>query len=144
MEVLMQKSAPVDPGLPILEMNTTPLIDVLLVLLVMFIITIPIQTHAVKLDLPSDRPPLVVPPNPVVNTIETTKAGAVLWDGRPVSNVELRQELRVTQQMSPVPELHLRPHPETRYEVVDGVLATIKREQVRNFGFVGNERYLNR
>ena len=139
----MKKSAPFDPGLPMVEMNTTPLIDVLLVLLVMLIITIPPQTHAVKLDLPSSHPPLVHPPNPVVNTIAITKAGVILWDGAPVGDSALRQELRATQQMSPVPELHLLPEPETRYEVVDRVLATIKREHVRNVGFVGNERYLN-
>jgi biopolymer transport protein ExbD len=124
-------------------MNTTPLIDVMLVLLVMFIITIPMQTHAVKLDLPSGPPPTVLPPNPVVNDLVITRAGTVLWDGIPVTLAELRQELRLTQQMSPVPELHLRPHPEARYEAVDGVLGTIKREHVEKVGFVGNERYLN-
>lgn len=79
----------------------------------------------------------------MVNNLETTKAGIVLWNGSPVSETTLRQELRLSQQMSPVPELHLRPDPETRYEVVDEVLATIKSEHVEKMGFVGNERYLN-
>jgi biopolymer transport protein ExbD len=134
---------PLDRADPMIEMNTTPLIDVMLVLLVMFIITIPIQTHAVKLDLPSGPPPAVLPPNPVVNELAITKAGTILWDGVPMTQAELRQDLRLTQQMSPIPELHLRPDPEARYEVVDDVLGTIKREHVEKVGFVGNERYLN-
>ena len=128
---------------PIDQMNTTPLIDVLLVLLVMFIITIPIQTNAVKLDLPNGPPPPFAP-NPVVNELEITKAGAVLWNGIPVAHQQLRQELQLTQQMSPRPELHIRPDPQARYGVVDGVLRTIKREHVQKVGFVGNERYLHR
>lgn len=138
----MRKGATIGPADPVVEINTTPLIDVLLVLLVMLIITIPPQSHAVKLDLPGP-PPLVRPPNPVVNNLEITKAGVTLWNGAPVSDAGLRQELRLTQQMSPVPELHLRPDPETRYEVVDQVLATIKSEHVDKMGFIGNEQYVN-
>jgi biopolymer transport protein ExbD len=139
----MRKGATIDLADPLVEINTTPLIDVLLVLLVMLIITIPPQSHAVKLDLPNGRPPLVQPPNPAVNTLEITKAGVTLWNGSPVSEIALRQELQLTQQMSPVPELHLRPDPETRYEVVDQVLATIKSEHVNKVGFIGNEQYAN-
>ena len=138
----MRKGATVDLVDPVVEINTTPLIDVMLVLLVMLIITIPPQSHAVKLDLPSGPPPLVQT-NPVVNNLELTKSGIALWNGSPVSQAGLRQELRLTQQMSPVPELHLRPDPETRYEVVDQVLATIKSERVDKMGFVGNEQYRN-
>ena len=122
-------------------MNTTPLIDVLLVLLVMFILTVPIQTHAIKLNLPNGTPPVPLP-NPVVNELAITKPGSLLWDGVPMSRVEVGRELQLTQQMNPVPELHLRPDPEARYEVVDEVLALIKRENIQKFGFVGNERYL--
>jgi len=125
------------------QMNTTPLIDVMLVLLIMFIITIPIQTHAIKLDLPSGPPPKVVQPLPQVNEIDITSAGILLWNGSPMSDADIREELRLTQQMRPVPELHLRPDPEARYEVVDRLLGTIKQEQVEKVGFVGNERYLN-
>ena len=128
---------------PIDQMNTTPLIDVMLVLLIMFIITIPIQTHAIKLDLPSGPPPKVVQPLPRVNEIDITSAGILLWNGSPMSDADIREELRLTQQMRPVPELHLRPDPEARYEVVDRLLGTIKQEQVEKVGFVGNERYLN-
>lgn len=114
----MRKGARIDLGDPVVEINTTPFIDVLMVLLVMLIITRPPQSHAVKLDLPGP-PPIVQPPNPVVNSLEITRAGATLWNGMPVSDAALREELRITQQMNPIPELHLRPDPATRYEVVD-------------------------
>jgi biopolymer transport protein ExbD len=141
-EVLMRKGATIDLANPMVELNTTPLIDVLLVLLVMLIITIPPATHNVKLDLPGP-PPTVPQPNPVVNNLEITSAGVTLWNGSPVSDLQLRQELRLTLQMNPRPELHLRPDSETRYEVVDRVLAIIKSEHVEKVGFVGNERYVN-
>jgi biopolymer transport protein ExbD len=129
---------------PLIEMNTTPLIDVLLVLLVMFIITIPIQSHAVKLDLPGPTDMPFPPPDPVKNELGITKTGTLLWNGSPVSDEALRQELRVTQQMRPTPELHLRPDPEAPYGAVDELLGLIKREHVQRVGFVGNEAYANR
>jgi biopolymer transport protein ExbD len=131
-------------GEPMMDVNTTPLIDVMLVLLIMFIITIPIQTHAVKLDLPQDNPNQTPPPiDPVKNKIVIEPNGAVLWNGAPVNQVQLRQYLDLTQQMAPVPELHLQPHPQARYEAVDEVLATTKRANVEAMGFVGNEAYAN-
>ena len=131
-------------GEPMMDINTTPLIDVMLVLLIMFIITIPIQTHAVKLDLPVDSQNNTPPPiDPVKNKIVVDPAGTVTWNGAPVNEVQLRQFLDLTQQMTPVPELHLQPHPEARYEVVDEVLAITKRANVEAMGFVGNEAYRN-
>jgi len=123
-----------------IEMNTTPLIDVMLVLLVMFIITIPVQTHAVKLDLPKVCTTCPAP-NPIKNEIMITRSNAVLWNGTPLSDSDLRYLLARTRRMRPEPELHLRPDPESRYEVVDRVLGLIKREQVTKVGFVGNEAY---
>ena len=130
-------------GEPMMDINTTPLIDVMLVLLIMFIITIPIQTHAVKIDLPVDDPNNVTPPpvDPVKNKIVVDPSGAVLWNGAPVNLVTLRQYLDITTTMTPTPELHLQPHPEARYELVDEVLAVVKRANVTAFGFVGNEAY---
>ncbi len=129
-------------GEPMMDINTTPLIDVMLVLLIMFIITIPIQTHAVKLDLPvDDQPPTPPPIDPVKNKIVIEPNGAVLWNGAPVDLVTLRQYLDITQTMNPIPELHLQPHPNARYEVVDQVLAVTKRAAVEKMGFVGNEAY---
>ncbi len=140
----MQTASDNTAGEPMMEINTTPLIDVMLVLLIMFIITIPIQTHAVKLDLPVDNPNQPPPPiDPVKNKVVVTAAGAVLWNGGPVTLEQLRQYLEISQQMNPIPELHLQPEPEARYELVDEVLAATKRAQVDKMGFVGNEAYMN-
>jgi biopolymer transport protein ExbD len=129
---------------PMMDINTTPLIDVMLVLLIMFIITIPIQSHAVKLDLPQNQPNQTPPPiDPVKNKIVVMPDGAVLWNGTPVNLVTLRQYLDITTTMQPTPELHLQPHPEARYELVDEVLAVTKRAQVTAMGFVGNESYVS-
>jgi biopolymer transport protein ExbD len=127
---------------PMMDINTTPLIDVMLVLLIMFIITIPIQTHAVKLDLPQDQPNQQPPPiDPVKNKVVISPGDVVLWNGSPIDLVRLRQYLDVTQTMNPVPELHLQPEPNARYELVDEVLAVTKRARVEKMGFVGNEAY---
>ena len=130
-------------GEPMMDINTTPLIDVMLVLLIMFIITIPIQTHAVKIDLPVDNPNPTNPPpiDPVKNKIVIEPTGQILWNGAPVDLTTLRQYLDITTTMTPTPELHLQPHPQARYVVVDEVLAVVKRANITSFGFVGNEQY---
>jgi biopolymer transport protein ExbD len=132
-----------DDGEPMMEMNTTPLIDVMLVLLIMFIITIPIQTHAVKVDLPqaNNQPQNVVEPQK--NKVYIDAQGQVYWNSAPIDDVTLRQYLDQTLQMSPEPELHFQPDPQARYDVVDRVLAIIKRANVNKLGFVGNEQYRN-
>ncbi len=139
----MQTTGSNDSAEPMMEINTTPLIDVLLVLIIMLIITIPPQTHAVKLDLPqqTDAPP--PPVEPTKNKLVITQPGQVLWNGTPVTLIQLRQYLDVSQQMNPVPELHLQPEPNARYELVDEVLAVTKRAHVSKMGFVGNEAYGN-
>jgi biopolymer transport protein ExbD len=128
---------------PMMEINTTPLIDVMLVLLIMIIMTIPIQSHAVKLDLPQNSQSTPPPIDPVKNKIVVTPQGQVLWNGTPVNLTTLRQYLDLTTTMRPVPELHLQPDPQARYELVDEVLAVCKRAQVTAMGFVGNEAYAN-
>ncbi|WP_395001208.1 ExbD/TolR family protein [Sphingomonas sp.] len=137
----MQTTSSNDSAEPMMEINTTPLIDVLLVLIIMLIITIPPQTHAVKLDLPqnSEAPP--PPVEPTKNKLVITQTGAILWNGTPVTLQQLRTYLDVSQQMNPVPELHLQPEPNARYELVDEVLAVTKKAQVSKMGFVGNEAY---
>lgn len=131
-----------EDGEPMMEMNMTPLIDVLLVLLIMFIITIPIQTHAVKVDLPQgNQPP--PPVLPTKNTLAIDPAGAITWNGLPTNQLTLRQYLDASAAMSPEPELHFQPDPQARYEVVDQVLAVIKRSSVSKLGFIGNEQYRN-
>ena len=126
---------------PMMEINTTPLIDVMLVLLIMFIITIPLQSHAVKLDLPGGPPPLVVEPDPVKNKIVVTDGGGILWNGTEVTKTELAALLGATQAMRPIPELHLQPEAGARYELVDELLAITKHANVTKMGFVGNEAY---
>lgn len=128
---------------PMMEINTTPLIDVLLVLIIMLIITIPPQTHAVKLDLPQDQNTPPPPVDPIKNKLVITAPGVILWNGTPVDLAQLRTYLDVTQQMNPVPELHLQPEPNARYELVDEVLAVTKRAKVSKMGFVGNEQFAN-
>ena len=138
----MQTTGSNTAGEPMMDINTTPLIDVMLVLLIMFIITIPIQTHAVKLDLPVNQPNQPPPPiDPVKNIVVVTHDGNILWNGNPVSQPQLRQYLDITQQMNPVPELHMQPDATARYEVVDKVLAITKQAHVQKMGFVGNEYY---
>ena len=139
----MQTASDNAEGEPMMDINTTPLIDVMLVLLIMFIITIPIQTHAVKLDLPVNQPNQPPPPvDPVKNVLSINAQDQVLWNGGPVTMPQLRSYLDTTQQMNPVPELHLQPEPEARYELVDQVLAVTKRANVTKMGFVGNEAYM--
>ena len=140
----MQTTSDNTSGEPMMDINMTPLIDVMLVLLIMFIITIPIQTHAVKLDLPVDNTNNPPPPiDPVKNKVVVTAQGQILWNGTAVSPEQLRQYLELSQQIQPVPELHLQPEPEARYELVDEVLAITKRARVEKMGFVGNEAYMN-
>lgn len=127
---------------PMMDINTTPLIDVMLVLLIMFIITIPVQTHAVKLDLPQSLPNQTPPPiDPIKNVVRIDPANTIYWNGTPISPDTLKSYLRQTTQMDPEPELHLEPDPNARYSVVDQVLAVAKQSQVTKMGFVGNERY---
>ena len=138
----MQTTSDNSSAEPMLEMNMTPLIDVLLVLIIMFIITIPPQTHAVKLDLPVNQQNNTPPPvDPIKNKVVITQPGAILWNGAPVNLATLRQYLDTSQQMNPVPELHLQPEPNARYELVDEVLAVTKKARVSKMGFVGNEQY---
>jgi len=140
----MQTTSDNSSGEPMLDVNVTPLIDVMLVLLIMFIITIPIQTHAVKLDLPVQQPnppPQVI--DPIKNVLSINAQDQVLWNGSPVTMQQLRSYLDTTQQMNPVPELHLQPDATARYEVVDKVLAVTKQAHVQKMGFVGNEYYQN-
>ena len=140
----MQTTSDNTKGEPMMEMNVVPLIDILLVLLIMFIITIPVQTHAVKLDLPVQQPNQPPPPiEPQKNKVVVTAQGQILWNGNPVTQQQLRQYLEITQQMNPIPELHLQPDATARYELVDEVLAVTKEAHVQKMGFVGNEYYMS-
>ena len=139
----MQTTSDNVEGTPMMEMNMTPLIDVLLVLLIMFIITIPVQSHAVTLDLPVNQPNNTPPPvDPIKNRLSITAGGVVTWNGSPVNLEQLRQYLEISQQMNPIPELHMQPEADAPYGLVDEVLAVTKRAHVEKMGFVGNEAYM--
>ncbi len=123
---------------PMIEMNMTPLVDVLLVLIIMFIITVPIQSHAVKLDLPQG---IALPSHAQRNLLTIAPDGVVRWNGVAADDATLMATLRASKATLPQSELHLRPDALARYERVDEVLAMTKRADITRMGFVGNEAY---
>ena len=142
----MAMSGGKDDGSPMMEMNTTPLIDVLLVLLIMFIMSIPVGIDAVNIDLPAPNPdpPPLDQIDPVVNKIVLTPQNQILWNADPIDESELVRNLQITRNTTAYavePELQFEPDQSARYAVVDEVLAAIKRSKVTKLGFVGNERY---
>jgi biopolymer transport protein ExbD len=126
---------------PMMDINMTPLIDVMLVLLIMFIITIPVMTHAVKLDMPraTNAPSNV---QPIVINLEIDFDGTVLWNGTPVEIEALEGYFRREAANEPQPELHIRPSKRAKYDVVARVLASAQRNGMRKIGFVGNEQFM--
>ncbi len=126
---------------PMMDINMTPLIDVMLVLLIMFIITIPVMTHAVKLDMPraTNAPSNV---QPIVINLEIDFDGTVLWNGTPVEVEALEGYFRREAANEPQPELHIRPSKRAKYDVVARVLASAQRNGMRKIGFVGNEQFM--
>jgi len=126
---------------PIATMNTTPLIDVMLVLLIMFILTVPLATHAVKINLPVGKPPLTAD-QPRVHRLAIDQAGRLSWDGAALAESALPEKL--DNMMATHPDdgvLELQAEATTRYEAFDRVLATVKKHGVERLGFVGNERF---
>jgi biopolymer transport protein ExbD len=124
------------------EMNTTPLIDVMLVLLIMLIITIPIQLHSVNLNMPAGNPP---PPSapPQVVTIDVDFDGSIFWNGEPVLSRQLLEDrLAATAAVPDQPEVHLRPNKLVEYERVAMVMASAQRLGVSKLGIVGNEQFI--
>jgi biopolymer transport protein ExbD len=125
-----------------IEMNMTPLIDVMLVLIIMLIITIPIQNHAVNLNLPVGTPPPPTRP-PVVVTIDVDFDGTVLWDGQAMPSREaLEYKLQAVAAMPEQAEVHLRPNKLVAYKSVAAVMASAQRLGVNKIGMVGNEQFL--
>jgi biopolymer transport protein ExbD len=127
------------------DMNTTPLIDVMLVLLIMLILNIPMQTHASKLDNP---PPVPPPPNQVEvvkHEVGIDFENHILWDGTPIQLTALAENFRLisAQPKEQQPEIHLRPDKYSKYEVVAKVVAAAQISGITKMGFVGNEAYNN-
>jgi biopolymer transport protein ExbD len=130
-------------GEPIPDMNTTPLIDVMLVLLIMFIITIPVQTHAVKLDLPTPSPPNQDQVEPDFNQVDIDFLSNIYWNKQEVDMATLQSYMKQAAAMPTQPELRLRPEGLAKYEVVDKVMAAAQQAGITKMGFVGNEAYAN-
>ncbi len=127
------------PREPLSEINTTPLIDVMLVLLVMVILSIPITTHSLDLDLPQGIAKTA--PDPVRNSLVVTARGQLVWNGRDIVDAELGALLVRVRAMRPEPEVQFQPDAAASYERAAHVLQIVKASRITRFGFVGNERY---
>ena len=125
-----------------LDINTTPLIDVMLVLLIMLIITIPIQTHAVKLNMPVGNPPPPTEP-PQVVVIEVDFDGTILWNGEQVDRPTLETRFQGASTMPTQPEFHLRPNKLVTYKHVAHVMASAQRLGITKIGLIGAEQFLD-
>jgi biopolymer transport protein ExbD len=128
---------------PMMDINTTPLIDILLVLLIMFIITIPVMTHAVKLDMPrpTDQPQDTVQPEVINLTVDFDDT--ILWNGTVIPSVDvLDGYFRTEAAKEPQPELHINPNKRASYDVVARVLASAQRNHLNKIGFVGSEQFM--
>jgi len=126
---------------PMMELNMTPLIDVMLVLIIMLIITIPKQNHAVNLNMPVGNPPPQTK-EPVVVTIDVDFDGTITWDGVVVPDrATLDQKLAAVAAQADQPEVHLRPNKLVAYKSVAGVMASAQRLGVTKIGMVGNEQF---
>lgn len=122
---------------PIAEINTTPLVDVRLVLLIMFVLIVPVTSHKVPLDLPAPG----AAPLPERHRLNLDAAGRLFWDGRPVGGSELTARLRAAAASPAEPLIEINADPETRYERFDETLAAVRRAGVERIGFVGQDRF---
>ena len=130
-----------DPDVMI-DINTTPLIDVMLVLLVMLIITIPIQLHAVNLNMPVGNPPPQLV-KPEVVKIDIDPSSQIYWNAEVVADrADLEERLRTIATVDPQPELHIRPDKRAKYDVVAAVLAAAQRLGVTKLGIIGSEQFI--
>ena len=136
----MAMSASTAEGEVMVEMNTTPLIDVMLVLLTLLIITLPIQTHAVKLDMPAPNPN---PPTVIPETVELVVDfdGTVLWNGTAVDRGTMQAYMRDAALKVPQPEIHVSPNRLAKYDAVARVLADAQRLGATSIGFTGIDQY---
>jgi len=129
-----------DPDVMI-DINTTPLIDVMLVLLVMLIITIPIQLHSANLNMPTGTPPPSIV-KPEVFKVDIDPQSQVYWNGELTDLPNLNEKLKAAATAEPQPEVHIRPDKASKYEVVAAVLAAAQRNGVTKMGIVGSEQFI--
>jgi biopolymer transport protein ExbD len=135
-------SASAEPEV-MMDINTTPLIDVMLVLLIMLIITIPAQLHSVNLDMPVNTN-VAKKVDPVVIKIDVDASSVVNWNGKPMTTrAELEQKLTEAAALQPQPELHIRSHAKAKYAAVAGVMASAQRLGLTKLGIVGSEKFAN-
>ncbi|HUP30854.1 MAG TPA: biopolymer transporter ExbD [Usitatibacter sp.] len=125
-----------------IDVNTTPLIDVMLVLIVMLIITIPIQTHAVKLNMPVGNPPPPTEPPQVVK-LDIDFDGTIFWNGEQIEPAALDDRFKGSATMAVQPEFHLRPNKLVTYKHVAHVMAAAQRDGITKIGLVGAEQFLD-
>ena len=137
----MAMSGGKDDGAPMMEMNMTPLIDVLLCLLIIFIMSIPMATHAVNIDLPQPSESQTQLVDPVINKLVLSPTGDIVWNGTTISQNELVGNLQQMLTFPVEPELQFQPDPNASYDLASKVLNIIKISGVTKFGFVGNEQF---
>ena len=124
-----------------MDINTTPLIDVMLVLLIMLIITIPVQLHSINLDMPTGTPPPAIK-KPTIVRIEIDARNVVHWNDKTLTDrAELDALLQIASQQQPQPEVHIKPQGKAKYEAVAGVLASAQRNGLTKLGIVGSEQF---
>lgn len=137
-----RRRSPSESNEPLVDINTTPLIDVMLVLLIMLIITIPVQLHSVNLNMPTVNPPLSEV-KPEVLRIDVDARSVVAWNGELLSDrAELERRMAQAAAQAAQPEVHLRPDRKARYEVVAAVLASAQRIGLTKIGVVGSEQFV--
>jgi biopolymer transport protein ExbD len=127
-------------GESMVDINTTPLIDVMLVLIITLIVSLPIMTHAVKLDMPQETDS---PADSEVVVLEVAVDGTIYWNQVAVALDVLDRYMRRSGAQVPQPEIHLQPSPRAKYDVVAKVLASAQRNDVTRIGFAGNERFMD-
>ena len=131
-----------ESGAPMMEINTTPLIDVMLVLIIVLIMSIPVMTHATKLDMPqTNNPP--PPVRPEVIQIDVDFDGTILWSGEQIDLVTLDNRFRAAAAQQIQPEVHLRPNKLVTYKHVAHVMAAAQRLGVTKIGLIGAEQFLD-
>ena len=126
---------------PLSEINTTPLIDVLLVLLIVLVMAVPLATNSLEIELPQPGEMSPTRPDPVRNLLVVESDGGLLWNGNPIDERALAAQLAQVRAMRPEPEVHFRPEADASYERSAQVLLIVERARLANFGMVGNEQY---